>query len=115
MPASPRPRRARLTYARKLEPDDHHLDWSQPATQLHRVVRLGQAWTTFRGKRLRILRARPAEGDLAPGEIDADTLRVGTGDGTLELVEVQPEGRAPQPAAAWRNGARLEPGDRLGA
>ena len=111
----PTPQEGEVTYARKLEPDDHHLDWSQPATQLHRVVRLGQAWTTFRGKRLRILRARPAEGDLAPGEIDADILRVGTGDGSLELVEVQPEGRAPQPAAAWRNGARLEPGDRLGA
>jgi methionyl-tRNA formyltransferase len=103
------------TYARKLEPEDHHLDWSQPAVQLHRVVRLGQAWTTFRGKRLRILRARLGDGGhLAPGEIDADTLRVGTGDGSLELVEVQPEGRGPQPASAWRNGARLQPGARLG-
>ncbi len=111
----PTPQEGETTYARKLEPEDHHLDWSQPATQLHRVVRLGQAWTTFRGKRLRILRTHLAEGDLPLGAIDADTLRVGTGDGTLELVEVQPEGRGPQPAAAWRNGARLQPGDRLGA
>jgi methionyl-tRNA formyltransferase len=110
----PAPQEGETTYARKLEPEDHHLDWSQPATQLHRVVRLGQAWTTFRGRRLRILRARPGDGELAPRDVDADTLRVGTGDGTLELVEVQPEGKGPQPAAAWRNGARLQPGDRLG-
>ncbi len=28
------------------------------------------------------------------------TLRMGAGDGTLELVEVQPEGKGPQPEAA---------------
>ena len=93
----PTPQDGETTYARKLEPEDHHLDWAQPASQLHRVVRLGQAWTTLRGKRLRILRARPAvdDLDLQPGEVDPATGRVGTGAGTLELVEVQPEiGRA---------------------
>ena len=51
--------------------------------------------------------------ELAPGEI-ADRY-VGTGDGLLELLEVQPEGKGQQPAAAWRNGARPTPDDRLGA
>ncbi|HEV2759148.1 MAG TPA: hypothetical protein VGV86_06220, partial [Acidimicrobiales bacterium] len=81
---------------------------------LHRVIRLGSAWTTFRDRRLRVLRARMSPGpELAPGEIDADALLVGTGEGALELVEVQPEGKGPQPAAAWRNGARLQPGEQL--
>jgi methionyl-tRNA formyltransferase len=126
----PAPQHGETTYARKLVPEDHHLDWSRTATQLHRVVRLGQAWTTFRGRRLRVLRARPAAaaaaadadppgddvGDvLAPGEVDAATLRVGTGDGALELFEVQPEGKGRQAAAAWRHGARLRPRERLGA
>jgi methionyl-tRNA formyltransferase len=103
------------TYAAKIEAEEHHLDWSRPAVELHRVVRLGQAWTTFRGRRFRILRARTGPGGaLVPGEIDATTLRVGTGDGTLELVEVQPEGKGPQPAPAWRNGARLQSGERFG-
>jgi methionyl-tRNA formyltransferase len=106
------------TYAAKIEPPEHHLDWTQPAQHLHRVVRLGQAWTTFRGRRLLVPRARLAavEGArLAAGELDPSTLEVGTGaGGALALVEVQPEGKAPQPAAAWRNGARLQPGDRLG-
>jgi methionyl-tRNA formyltransferase len=38
---------------------------------------------------------------------------VGTGDGALTLIEVQPEGKGPQAATAWRNGARPGPGDRL--
>ena len=106
------------TYAAKIEPAEHHLDWSQPAEHLHRVVRLGQAWTTFRGKRLLVPRATVAavEGrGLAEGELDPSTLDVGTGGGgALTLVEVRPEGKGSQPAVVWRNGARLQPGDRLG-
>lgn len=111
----PRPQRGESTYANKLEPAEHHLDWSKPAWHLHRVVRLGQAWTTFRGRRLRVLRATVGpEADLEPGELDSDALAVGAAEGSLMLVELQPEGKAPQPAAAWRNGARPGPGERLG-
>jgi methionyl-tRNA formyltransferase len=111
----PRPQEGEPTYAAKLEPADHHLDWSRSAIALHRVVRVGQAWTTFRNARLKVLRSRVATGDSpAPGVIDTGTLVVGTGDGGLELVEVQPEGRPPQAASAWRNGARLAHGERLG-
>jgi methionyl-tRNA formyltransferase len=103
------------TYAHKLTPDDHHLDWTTPAAELARVVRLGQAWTELRGERFKVRRARvgadAAGRDLAPGEI-AGTA-VGTGDGVLELVEVQPAGKGPQAAAAWARGARLEPGERF--
>jgi methionyl-tRNA formyltransferase len=106
------------TYASKLEPVEHHLVWTRPAAELHRVVRVGEAWTTFRGRRVKVLRARVASGadglPLAPGEIDAERLLVGTGKGALELVQVQPEGRGPQTAAAWRNGARVRAGERFG-
>jgi methionyl-tRNA formyltransferase len=44
-----------------------------------------------------------------------DGLVVGAGDGGgLELVTVQPEGKGPLAAAAWRNGARPQPGETLG-
>lgn len=116
----PRPQEGETTYAAKIEPGEHHLDWSCPAEHLHRVVRLGQAWTTFRDRRLLIPRASlaavgPGDRTLAEGELDPSTLEVGTGGGGgLVLVEVQPEGKAPLAATAWRNGARLQPGDRLG-
>ena len=114
----PQPQQGEPTYAAKLEPAEHHLDWSRPAVQLQRIVRLGEAWTLFRGGRLKVLRARLVTGEdgvgLEPGELDPSRLLVGTGDGALELVDVQPEGRGPQPAAAWRNGARPRPGERLG-
>jgi methionyl-tRNA formyltransferase len=108
----PEPQVGEPTYAEKITVEDLRLDWQLPAEHLHRVVRVGRAWTTFRGRRLLVLRARPVEGDLAPGLVEG--LRVGTGAGALELVEVQPEGRQPQGATAWARGARLAPGDRMG-
>ena len=38
-----------------------------------------------------------------------------TAEGGLELLTVQPEGKAAQPAGDWRNGARPAVGERLGA
>ena len=112
----PRPQDGEPTYAAKIEPHEHRLDWGRPAVELHRVVRLGQAWTTFRGARLKVRRAGLVEGaDVPPpGVIDPDRLVVGAAGGGLELLEVQPEGRPVQPASAWRNGARLRPGERFG-
>jgi methionyl-tRNA formyltransferase len=109
----PRPQIGEPTYAAKIEPHEHQLDWQQPALQLARVVRLGEAWTTFRGRRLKVHRAHAVEGStLAPGLLEGP--RVGTVDGALELVVVQPEGKAPMPVSAWRNGARPQIGERLG-
>lgn len=113
----PRPQVGEPVYADKLGAEDHHLDWHAPAEVIHRVVRVGGAWTTFRGRRLKVWRtalgATPNDAvALAPGEIAGE--RVGTGAGTITLVEVQPEGKARVAAAAWRNGARPQPHERLG-
>ena len=109
-----RPQDGEVTYAAKIEPDDLRLDWDRPAAELDRVVRLGGAWTTFRGKRLKVVAARPDPAAVAgaPGTIEGD--RVATGDGALVLRTLQPEGKGPQPVAAWRNGARLAPGEAFG-
>ena len=52
------------------------------------------------------------EGDLLPGEIRGN--RVGTGDGVLELVVVQPEGRPVMNGADWARGVRPGPDGRVG-
>ena len=54
-------------------------------------------------------------GDLPPGTMDLELpVEVGTGQGTLRLDVVQPEGKAPMRAPEWAKGARIEPGERLG-
>jgi methionyl-tRNA formyltransferase len=109
------------TYADKLLAHEFELDWTRSALHLRRVVRLGRAWTTFRGRRLRVLSATAvapddpgAPGPLAPGEL-AGTV-VGAGEGSrLALVTVQPEGKRPMDADAWLHGVRPRPDERLGA
>ncbi len=116
----PTPQIGEPLYAAKLEPAAHYLDWRNSAIHLHRVVRVGQAWTTFRGRRLRVLEARvgpdpePLDPSIEPGQLDPDNLCVATTTGTLELVRVQPEAKSPVTATAWRNGARPTPGEYLG-
>lgn len=116
----PQPQVGEPVYAHKLGPDDLRLRWDDRAGDVARTVRVGGAWTTFRGRRLKVhrVRARPnpeagqIEVPLAPGELAGD--RVGTGDGEVQLLEVQPEGKAKVAATAWLNGARPAPGERLG-
>jgi methionyl-tRNA formyltransferase len=110
----PAPQRGEPTYADKISTADLRLDWARPAVELDRVVRVGGAWTTFRGRRLKVHDARiVAEApSTVPGTLVGDVAA--TGEGGLQLVEVQPEGKARQPFAAFANGARPTLDDRLG-
>lgn len=115
----PTPQDGEVTYARKINAGELRLDWSRPAQELDRVVRVGGAWTTFRGRRLRVGRAVLHSGVAVAGPVGRlvvgdGAVRVVAEDGMLELLEVQPEGRALQSASAWVNGAHLTTEDGLG-
>jgi methionyl-tRNA formyltransferase len=107
------PQHGEATYAAKVTPEELRLDWARPAVELDRLVRVGGAWTTFRGRRLKVLDALPAEGMAVPGRPEAGG--VGTGAGLLRVQTVQPEGRAAMSFDAWRNGAHPGPDDALGS
>jgi methionyl-tRNA formyltransferase len=110
------PQEGEPTLAAKIDPAELELDWSAPTAVLHRVIRLGRAWTTFRGRRLLVARAhRPVVAALPagpPGTLAGAMVR--TGDGALELVEVKPEGKGVLPVRAWLNGAHPAAAERLG-
>lgn len=108
----PAPQEGEPVYAAKITRDELRLDWGQPAEHLHRQVRVGGAWTMWRGKTLKVWAARTIEGSLTPGQMDGAC--VGTGQGLLEFEEVQAEGKSRQAADDWLRGARPTSGDRLG-
>ena len=114
----PVPQHGEVTLAEKITKEDLHLDWADAAAQLKRVVRLGRAWTTFRGKRLTVLEA--AVGPIrrrcrrAAFPARSTARRVATGGGTLVLLRVQPESRSPMSADEWLRGVRPAAGERLG-
>jgi len=102
----PEPQVGEAVYASKIDPAELELDWSRPAEELHRVVRLGGAWTTFRGARIRIWRTATNP--------TGDGLTMATGTTPLEVLEVQPEGKARMAAKAWANGVHWTADDRFG-
>ena len=111
---------AGVTYAEKIQPAELELDWTRSAGELDRVVRVGGAWTTLDGRRIKVLQARPLDADEPnmpgvtghPGELVGKVVLCGNG--ALELGQLQPEGKAPMEAQAFLNGARLGDGTRLG-
>ena len=109
------------TYAGKITPEDAHVDWNLPSARIRDLVRgcnpIPGAWTLLDGRRLKVHRVRPVEPprDLTPGTVVADgSLYAGTGDGALELLEVQLEGRRRMTGDELVRGLRLDPGARLG-
>ena len=110
---TPEAQQGEPVYAAKINRDELLLNWGESAEQLHRQVRVGGAWTTWRGKTLKVWSAHPVEGSMPPGQLDGAV--VGTGQGLLELGVVQVEGKSRQAAEDWLRGARPSPGDRLGS
>lgn len=108
----PQPQTGEVTYAKKISSADLNIDWARAASDVDRLVRLGGAWTTFRGTRLKIHEVSVVSGQGTPGSVDG--LVVACGEGAVELLVVQPEGKAKQEANSWKNGARVTSTDRLG-
>ena len=61
----PTPQVGEPTYADKIDPAELRIDWRRSTIEIHRLVRLERAWTTFRGRRLKVLAGHPLPGSLA--------------------------------------------------
>ncbi|MDV6332436.1 methionyl-tRNA formyltransferase [Asticcacaulis sp. 201] len=111
------------TYARKITPEEARIDWNRPARDLDYHIRglspFPGAWCllqTAKGEqRLKVLMSRLTEEVSAetPGTRLLGGLKIATGDGVIELVRIQREGKAAQDAADFLNGGLLNPGDIL--
>jgi methionyl-tRNA formyltransferase len=122
---TPRPQSEEgVTYMEELRKEDGRLDWARSATELDRQVRAVTPWpgafTTWRGRQLKIVQAVPLpgwRGDGPPGTVVAlaDGAAVTTGEGALRLEEVQLAGRRVMDISAFLCGQRECVGSRFGA
>ena len=99
------PQQGETTYATKVSTDELRLDWNVSSIEVLRRVRAVRSYTMVGPQRLRIIQAEPLQDPvkLDPGLCDASGL-VGTRDGAVRLVSVQPEGKAAMDAASWLRG-----------
>ena len=123
---------AAATLAPKLSRELATLDFTEPAALLARKIRGLSPWPGCRVKvrsangdlvgALRLIRAAahpataqtPAIIAASPGRVTSNG-QIATGDGTLELVEVQPDGKRLMPLADYRRGNEWSAGMTLSA
>jgi len=102
------------SYTRLIRKEEGQMDWRLPARSLWLRVRAFHPWpgtfTSFKGRRLRVLEAFPhaAAPPLVPGRVRAMGKGAGveTGEGVLELLTVQMEGKLPLPIEDFLRGQR---------
>jgi methionyl-tRNA formyltransferase len=106
-------REPEATYAPRLRKEDGKIDWGRGADEIARKVRALVQWpvayTRWKRRLLKIHRARPipAGGWGRPGEVvkaDRGGLWVQTGEGCLEILELQQESRPKMDARAFLHG-----------
>ena len=103
-------------YAKKISNSELQIDWSNPAIQIDRLIRVGGAYTHFGGKRLKIVKARIVPESMtnalhgAIKVVSRHECEVATSEGAISLTEVQPEGKSVMKVDGWLNGARIKSG-----
>lgn len=120
---------ATATFTKMLEREDGRIDWQKPAEQIARMVRAYDmwpgTWTTWQGKRIKILKASieyttpnpsserrgnesissPYRGEVRRGGSEANTITVNCNPGAIILEQIQPEGKKVMTAENFLRGS----------
>ena len=117
---------SKSSYAKMLTKELGHIDFSGSAVEIERLIRGLNSWpsayTKYEGKTLKIWKSRVAENrekeqQQKPGTIvrvTDDSIYVQTGEGVLELLEVQLEGKKRMQVKDFLLGHRPQAGTVLG-
>jgi len=107
-----------VVLAPMLKKEDGQLDFGRPAAELERRVRAFQPWpgafTRFQGKVLKVHRARTGARTGSPGTVLAvgeQGIEVACGEGSLSLLQVQPEGKRTMSSAEFLAGHQIAVGE----
>lgn len=99
-----------VTYAAKIDKAEARIDWSRPAVEVDRQIRglspFPGAWTTIAGERVKLLRSRLAEGQGKAGTV-LGGFTIACGEGAVEVLQAQREGKRPMPADEVLRGLSL--------
>jgi methionyl-tRNA formyltransferase len=106
-----------LRHAPKIFTETCRINWSNPANDIDQLIRgmnpYPGAFTIWEDKKLKIWAAEPIEGKLdgEPGKWHTDKknyLHIEAGDGLLNILELQAEGKKRMPADAFLRGIRWD-------
>ncbi len=103
---------AKATVTKLLDRDDGHVNWAQSMSAIDRTHRAFQpwpgSWNMLGELRIKWVEMQPVDfrSDVPPGTITVKEgrLLIDTADGTIEILRLQPEGKAAMTAAEFLRG-----------
>mgnify|MGYP001200479748 FL=1 len=88
------------TYASKINKDESRLNWNTDAKILEQKIRAfypyPATWFSHKGKRYKVLKAKVSSFQGESGKILQSPLIIGCKQNSLEILEIQVEGKKPQ-------------------
>ena len=93
-----------------IKKEDGKIDWQDTAINIHNKVRAYRAWpsafTTIKDIDIKIIKTKIVDKNLQPAEIfiEKDEFIIGTGDKSLQVLELQPSGKKIMTASEFLRG-----------
>ncbi|ABI68540.1 methionyl-tRNA formyltransferase [Syntrophomonas wolfei] len=115
---------SQASYAARISKEDEIINWSEPAYAIHNRIRALNpqpgAYSYINGTKVKIfaskVRSEAGSGVIAEViEVDKNTFQVQTGEGILEVLEIQKAGKKRMPTSEFLKGFTLHPGVLLGS
>ncbi len=105
---------SKATFCRQLERKNGKIDWSQNNAQIYNLYRGLTPWpgisTSWEGKNLKLLKIKPSEKEIQKGKVlvEGKQIFIGTGDKSIEILELQLEGKNIMDASTFSNGFKID-------
>lgn len=106
-----------VTYAKKIEKAEAHMDFSRPATKvrnhIHGLSPFPGAWANIQGARVKVLTCEVIDQRGDEGVALDDRLTIGCGNQAVRLLTLQREGKGVMDAATFLRGFPVSKGTRF--
>lgn len=108
----PKPQEGEPTLTKLLTKDDGRIDFNKSSSEIYNQFRgffpWPGIWTVWNGKRLRFLNLKKAEKNIEPGKVIVEDshIYIGCKEGSVEIIELQLEGKNPMITKVFLNGYR---------
>ena len=106
-----------MTYAKKIQKEEGEINWSENAKKiLAKINGLNPnpgAWFVYKKMRYKVWRAKVVEKDGPAGTILDKNFIIGCGDKSLEVIEIQKEGKKKLLLKDFLRGINFKQGDEL--
>ena len=102
------------TYAKKIKKSETKIDWKQDANKvlahIHGLSPSPGAWFELKNERFKVLKAKISQENGKSGYVLDENLTVGCGSGSIQILELQRQGKNIQTTKEFLKGKKISKG-----